>query len=283
MAKCCVLVLAGMAFSHASAQDSVVRVDLPDGQRMELVWVEGGTFTMGSNDARGVDKRYESTRPEHTVGVGGCYMGRSEVTQGQWRAVMGENPSHFTGNDSLPVEQVTWADAQRFVTLLSQLTGFLFRLPTEAEWEYAARGGNRADGQPYAGCDRNHLPEYAWFCVNSEGHTHPVGRLRPNALGLYDMGGNVAEWCSDWMAPYMEAAQKDPRGPKEGDSRVLRGGHYNSTSPGCAVFDRGWYVPTGKTEYYGLRVAMEPGEDEAEEPVVEPVGKDMKERRGVRP
>lgn len=283
MAKCCVLVLAGMAFSHASAQDSVVRVDLPDGQRMELVWVERGTFTMGSNDARGVDKRYESTRPEHTVGVGGCYMGRYEVTQGQWRAVMGENPSHFTGNDSLPVEQVTWADAQRFVTLLSQLTGFLFRLPTEAEWEYAARGGNRADGQPYAGCDRNHLPEYAWFCVNSEGHTHPVGRLRPNALGLYDMGGNVAEWCSDWMAPYMEAAQKDPRGPKEGDSRVLRGGHYNSTSPGCAVFDRGWYVPTGKTEYYGLRVAMEPGEDEAEEPVVEPVGKDMKERRGVRP
>lgn len=283
MAKCCVLVLAGMAFSHASAQDSVVRVDLPDGQRMELVWVEGGTFTMGSNDARGVDKRYESTRPEHTVGVGGCYMGRYEVTQGQWRAVMGENPSHFTGSDSLPVEQVTWADAQRFVTLLSQLTGFLFRLPTEAEWEYAARGGNRADGQPYAGCDRNHLPEYAWFCVNSEGHTHPVGRLRPNALGLYDMGGNVAEWCSDWMAPYMEAEQKDPRGPKEGDSRVLRGGHYNSTSPGCAVFDRGWYVPTGKTEYYGLRVAMEPGEDEAEEPVVEPVGKDMKERRGVRP
>ena len=287
MAKCCVLVLAGMAFSHASAQDSVVRVDLPDDQRMELVWVEGGTFTMGSNDARGVDKRYESTRPEHTVGVGGCYMGRYEVTQGQWRAVMGENPSHFTGNDSLPVEQVTWADAQRFVTLLSQLTGFLFRLPTEAEWEYAARGGNRADGQPYAGCDRNHLPEYAWFCVNSEGHTHPVGRLRPNVLGLYDMGGNVAEWCSDWMAPYMEAAQKDPRGPKEGDSRVLRGGHYNSTSPGCAVFDRGWYVPTGKTEYYGLRVAMEPGEDEAEEPVVEPVvepvGKDMKERRGVRP
>lgn len=283
MAKCCVLVLAGMAFSHASAQDSVVRVDLPDGQRMELVWVEGGTFTMGSNDARGVDKRYESTRPEHTVGVGGCYMGRYEVTQGQWRAVMGENPSHFTGSDSLPVEQVTWADAQRFVTLLSQLTGLLFRLPTEAEWEYAARGGNRADGQPYAGCDRNHLPEYAWFCVNSEGHTHPVGRLRPNVLGLYDMGGNVAEWCSDWMAPYMEAAQKDPRGPKEGDSRVLRGGHYNSTSPGCAVFDRGWYVPTGKTEYYGLRVAMEPGEDEAEEPVVEPVGKDMKERRGVRP
>lgn len=283
MAKCCVLVLAGMAFSHASAQDSVVRVDLPDGQRMELVWVEGGTFTMGSNDARGVDKRYESTRPEHTVGVGGCYMGRYEVTQGQWRAVMGENPSHFTGNDSLPVEQVTWADAQRFVTLLSQLTGFLFRLPTEAEWEYAARGGNRADGQPYAGCDRNHLPEYAWFCVNSEGHTHPVGRLRPNALGLYDMGGNVAEWCSDWMSPYIEAAQKDPRGPKEGDSRVLRGGHYNSTSPGCAVFDRGWYVPTGKTEYYGLRVAMEPGDDEAEEPVVEPVGKDMKERRGVRP
>lgn len=246
--------------SGLQAQDSVLRIDMPEGQRMELVWVEGGTFTMGSNDARGVDKRYESTRPEHTVTVRGCYMGRYEVTQAQWRAVMGENPSHFSGNDSLPVETVTWTDAQRFAAMLSQMTGHRFRLPTEAEWEYAARGGNSADGQPYAGCDRNHLPEYAWFCVNSEGHTHPVGRLKSNAKGLHDMSGNVAEWCSDWMAPYTEAALSDPRGPREGDSRVLRGGHYNSTSPGCAVFDRGWYVPTGKTEYYGLRVVMEPDE-----------------------
>ena len=256
IAAIALLLSAGHVFGQQ--RDSVARVDLPEGQQMELVWVEGGTYTMGSNEARGVDKRYESTRPEHTVHVGGCYVGRYEVTQAQWRVVMGENPSHFSGNDSLPVEQVTWTDAQRFVALLSQMTGHRFRLPTEAEWEYAARGGNRADGQPYAGCDRNRLPEYAWFCVNSDGHTHPVGRLMPNTLGLYDMGGNVAEWCSDWMAPYTDSEQKDPRGPKDGDSRILRGGHYNSTSPGCAVFDRGWYVPTGKTEYYGLRVVMEP-------------------------
>ena len=274
-----VAILFASLAARGQQRDSVVRVELPEGLSIEMRWVEGGTFTMGSNEAQGVDKRYESTRPEHTVTVDGCYMGCYEVTQGQWRAVMGENPSHFRG-DSLPVEQVTWADAQRFVTLLSQLTGRRFRLPTEAEWEFAAMGGVRSvKGMPYAGCDRNHLTEYAWFCINSEGHTHPVGRLLPNALGLYDMGGNVAEWCSDWMAPYTEAAQSNPRGPSDGDSRVLRGGHYNSTSPGCAVFDRGWYVPTGKTEYYGLRVVMEPDEEESEEPAEEPLDYRSREKR----
>lgn len=249
--------------ARGQQRDSVLRVDLPEGQSIEMRWVEGGSFTMGSNDGRGVDKQYDYTRPEHLVTVGGFYIGRHEVTQGVWRAVMGENPSRFTGNDSLPVEQVTWADAQRFVTLLSQMTGHRFRLPTEAEWEYAARGG---EALPYAGCDRNYLVEYAWYCVNSENTTHPVGRLKPNALGLYDMCGNVAEWCSDWMEPYTDAPLTNPRGPKEGDSRILRGGHYNSTSPCCAVFDRGWYVPTGKTEYYGLRVVMEAEEEGDAEP-----------------
>lgn len=251
--------------AYGQGGDSIVRVELPEGQCVELVWVEGGEFTMGSDDGAGVEKRYEYTRPAHKVTVGGFYMGRYEVTQGVWRTVMGEEPSRFKGGDSLPVEQVTWTDAQRFVTLLSQMTGRRFRLPTEAEWEYAARGGvksyePRGKGLPFAGCERKQLTEYAWFCVNGEGHTHPVGRLLPNALGLYDMSGNVAEWCSDWMADYVAEEQKEPQGPKEGDSRILRGGHYNSTSPGCAVFDRGWYVPSGKTEYYGLRVVMEGGE-----------------------
>ena len=246
------LLLTALA-AHGQQRDSVVRVELPESQSIEMVWVEGGTFTMGSDDGAGVEKQYEYTRPAHKVTVGGFYMGRFEVTQGVWRAVMGEEPSWFKG-DMLPVEQVTWTEAQRFVTLLSQLTGQRFRLPTEAEWEYAARGGKEL---PFAGCERKQLTEYAWFCINSEGHTHPVGQLLPNALGLYDMSGNVAEWCSDWMEPYTDAEQNDPRGPKEGDSRILRGGHYNSTSPGCAVFDRGWYVPSGKTEYYGLRLVME--------------------------
>ena len=267
--KIVLLVCAGIVFNFqfsivncAQAQDSVLLVDLPEGQRLEMVWVEGGTFTMGSNAARGVSHNYEASRPEHSVTVDGFFMGRLEVTQGVWRAVMGVNPSKFTGNDSLPVEQVLWADAQQFVTLLSQLTGRRFRLPTEAEWEYAARGGVKArKGEPFAGCQRGQLEHHAWFCVNSERTTHRVGMLEPNELGLYDMSGNVAEWCSDWMEPYDANPQVNPRGGRVGSSRVLRGGHYNSTSPGCAVFDRGWYVPSGKTEYYGLRVVMEAEEE----------------------
>lgn len=241
--------------------DSVLVVDLPEGQHVELVWVDGGTFTMGSNTARGVSHNYEASRPEHTVTVGGFYMSRFEVTQGLWRAVMGENPSKFTGNDSLPVEQVLWAEAQRFTVLLSQMTGHRFRLPTEAEWEYAARGGKKArKGEPFAGCSRGALERHAWFCVNSERTTHPVGQLEPNELGLHDMSGNVAEWCSDWMEPYGTEALENPRGGRVGSSRVLRGGHYNSVSAACTVYDRSWYTPSATSEYYGLRLVME-GED----------------------
>ena len=263
--KIVLLVCASIVFNFqfsiincAKAQDSVLLVDLPEGQRLEMVWVEGGTFTMGSNAARGVSHNYEASRPEHSVTVDGFFMGRLEVTQGVWRAVMGVNPSKFTGNDSLPVEQVLWADAQQFVTLLSQLTGRRFRLPTEAEWEYAARGGMKArKGEPFAGCQRGQLEHHAWFCVNSERTTHQVGMLEPNELGLYDMSGNVAEWCSDWMEPYDANPQVNPRGGRVGSSRVLRGGHYNSVSAACTVYDRSWYTPSATSEYFGLRVVME--------------------------
>ena len=243
------------------AQDSVRVVELPEGQRLEMVWVEGGTFTMGSNAARGVSHNYEASRPEHRVTVDGFFMARFEVTQGVWRAVMGENPSRFATGDSLPVEQVSWADALRFVTLLSQATGHRFRLPTEAEWEYAARGGTKAKETPFAGCGRGQLERHAWFCVNSERATHKVGSLLPNELGLHDMSGNVAEWCSDWMEPYGKEAQTNPRGARVGSSRVLRGGHYNSVSSACTVYDRSWYVPTATSEYFGLRVVMEGDEE----------------------
>ncbi len=239
---------------RAAAQDSVVRVEVPNGPVIEMVYVEGGTFTMGSNDAKGVANHYEATRPEHEVEVSSFFMGRYEVTQALWTALMGENPSNFRGSEQLPVENITWTQAQEFCMLLSQMTGRRFRLPTEAEWEFAARGGK---DYAFAGCERNGLDSCAWYCVNSEGRTHEVGRLRPNALGLYDMSGNVAEWCGDWMGVYSEARQSNPRGPQAGDSRIVRGGHYYSTSSSCAVFDRGWYVPTGKTEYYGLRLVME--------------------------
>lgn len=246
------------------AQDSVLTVDLADGQRIELVWVEGGSFTMGSDRAEGVSHNYESTRPEHRVTVGGYYICRYEVTQGVWKAVMGENPSKFQGGgeeDSLPVESINWTEAQQFVAMISQQTGRRFRLPTEAEWEFAARGGVRSQRQPFAGAARGQLEHYAWFCVNSDRRTHTVGSLAPNELGLYDMSGNVAEWCADWMEPYTSDEQQNPRGPSDGDSRVLRGGHYNSVSAACTVYDRGWYVPSGRSEYFGLRLVMDPDEE----------------------
>ena len=247
-------------FTSLRAQDSVVRVSVAEGVAIDMVWVKGGTFTMGNNETpKGVKLTYEASRPEHKVTVGNYYIGRFEVTQALWTAVMGENPSKFTGNDSLPVENVSWEEAQRFTILLSQLTGRRFRLPTEAEWEYAARGGVR--NYPFAGCERGQLDKYSWYCVNSERMTHPVGRLKPNAWGLYDMSGNVAEWCQDWMDAYTKEAQENPHGPREGENKILRGGHYNSTSPACTVYDRAWYLPMMKQEYFGLRVVMEESEN----------------------
>ena len=153
------------------AQDSIVM--LGDNVAIDLVWVEGGSFIMGNNETpKGVKLTYEESSPEHRVTVDGFFIGRFEVTQGQWKAVMGDNPSRFAGNDSLPVETVSWEEAQQFVTLLSQMTGKRFRLPYEAEWEYAARGGNKGRGLPYAGFVRATLDTSCWYCVNSERKTH---------------------------------------------------------------------------------------------------------------
>ena len=247
------------ARTQVVGEDSLYIADLPGGVQLEVVHVAGGTFTMGSNEANGLKVNYEASKPEHRVTVGDYYIGRFEVTQAQWIAVMGDNTSKFTGSDSLPVEQVSWEEAQQFCALLSQMTGRRFRLPTEAEWEYAARGGRYAKQTVFAGAAA--MAAAGWYCVNSEGHTHVVGQMKANELGLYDMSGNVSEWCLDWMAPYSDGEQHDPQGPRDGESRVLRGGHYNSTSPGCTVYDRGWYLPTGKYDYNGFRVVMEmPGE-----------------------
>ena len=238
------------------AQDSILTVQVAEGVNVEMVWVKGGIFTMGSNEApKGVKLNYEASRPEHKVTVANYYIGRFEVTQALWFAVMGENPSKFSSSDALmPVENISWDEAQRFTILLSQMTGRRFRLPTEAEWEYAARGGTKL---PFAGCERGQLDKYCWYCVNSERKTHPVGQLQPNPLGLYDMSGNVAEGCQDWMEAYSAESQENPRGPREGENKILRGGHYNSTSPACTVYDRSWYLPTMNQEYFGLRVVME--------------------------
>lgn len=274
---CKALILSFSLFlsSNMRAQDSIVT--LGDNVAIDLVWVEGGSFIMGNNETpKGVKLTYEESSPEHRVTVDGFFIGRFEVTQGQWKAVMGDNPSRFAGNDSLPVETVSWEEAQQFVTLLSQMTGKRFRLPYEAEWEYAARGGNKGRGLPYAGFVRATLDTSCWYCVNSKGCTHTVGSRMPNELGLFDICGNVAEWCQDWVDAYTAEEAVNPHGPREGEHKVLRGGHYSSTSATCTVYDRSWYIPTGKNETFGLRVVMEPST--AEEVIPEPaVKKEIKE------
>lgn len=225
--------------------------------------VEGGSFTMGCTRPKGEKNTYSDELPTHKVTLNGYYIGQYEVTQGLWKAVMGENPSKWIGNDSLPVEQVSWNDVQIFIARLSQMTGFRFRLPTEAEWEFAARGGTRSRGTVYPGV-RSQVWETCWSAMNSGGRSHPVGRLKPNELGLYDMGGNVLEWCSDWMEAYSAGPQTSPQGPKNGENRILRGGCFNSPTWACSVFERSWYLPDYGYSFFGFRLALDSAEREEE-------------------
>lgn len=243
--------------------DGSVDIKLND-LRIRMMRVPGGTFTMGCSRPSSLKHSYEADKPTHRVTVDSFYMGKYEVTQRLWVEVMGNNPSRWTHNDSLPVEQVSYADCQIFIARLSQMTGYRFRLPTEAEWEFAARGGNRSKGYVYPGCDGD-LGAVAWYGMNSGNVTHPVGRLKPNELGLYDMAGNVWEWCSDWYSDYTSAPQTNPRGPKHGENRILRGGSLNSPSWGCAVSDRSWYQPDRGYGFHGLRLVLDSVEEPEEE------------------
>ena len=223
-----------------------------------MVPVEGGTFHMGLTHAHSTEIAHDPERamPLHDVTLSDFYIGRYEVTQRLWKAVMGDNPSRFNGNDSLPVDQVSWTQIQIFIARLSQMTGYRFHLPTEAQWEYAARGGRKSYGHLYPGSTENFM-DYGWYCANSGNVTHIVGQRRPNELGLYDMGGNVAEWCSDWAGDYTADHQTNPRGPKQGENRIIRGGSINSPSWTCTVFDRSWYLPDYTYGCYGFRLALD--------------------------
>lgn len=243
--------------------DGALLVQL-DSVSFRMMPVEGGSFVMGCTHPRGEKHTYADELPTHKVTLNNYYMGQYEVTQALWVAVMGENPSKFTGSDSLPVEQVSWNEVQIFIARLSQITGYRFRLPTEAEWEFAARGGNRSHRTMYPGV-RNQLWECCWYGGNSGGHSHPVGRLLPNELGLYDMGGNVAEWCSDWMGRYSDQSQNCPQGPRQGENRILRGGCFNSPTWGCSVFERSWYLPDYGYSFYGFRLALDTAERDEDE------------------
>lgn len=237
-------------------------VDIPvNDLRIRMIRVDGGSFMMGCTRPNAVKHTYEESKPVHRVTVDTFYMAKYEVTQRLWREVMDNNPSRWKGNDSLPVEQVSYQDAQIFIARLSQITGYRFRLPTEAEWEYAARGGRYSKDCVFPGANGD-PGSVAWYGMNSGNHTHVVGRLKPNELGLHDMAGNVWEWCSDWFGDYPDSPQDNPRGPRKGEHRILRGGCINSPSWGCAVFDRSWYEPEFGYGFNGFRLVL----DSAEKP-----------------
>ena len=234
-----------------------------NGVSFQMVAVEGGTYTMGV-DSTAVESGMANVDelPAHEVTVSPFSIGQTEVTQELWQAVMGTNPSSFTGDLQRPVEQVSWDDCQEFIARLNAITGKNFRLPTEAEWEYAARGGNKSAGTVYAGSDD--LEEVAWYYGNSyavgpysaDYGTHTVGTKHANELGLYDMCGNVFEWCSDWYGTYNEEAQENPVGPETGVRRVTRGGSWFSVSRDSRITFRGNEAPTSRSYSLGLRLAM---------------------------
>ncbi|MDX2032716.1 MAG: formylglycine-generating enzyme family protein [Blastocatellia bacterium] len=228
------------------------RVDLGRGVTLELVGLSAGEFTMGGD-------RYDREKPRHRVRVSPFAIGKHQVTQAQWKAVMGEenNPSRFKGDD-LPVERVSWDDAHEFIRRLNKKTGQRFRLPTEAEWEYAARGGSLTEF--CFGDDEEQLAAYAWFGENSGLQTHPVGEKRPNPFGLFDVHGNVWEWCSDWFdRNYYGKLQKqvvvtDAQGPRTGSYRVIRGGSWSAHAVDCRSAYRYDWSPGYRYDHVGFRL-----------------------------
>lgn len=217
---------------------------------IEMVDVPGGTFVMGLDESM-AEHSYET--PEHQVTLSDFRIGKFEVTQKLWVAVMGDNPSSVKGDD-LPVESVSWNDIQLFIEKLNKMTGRKYRLPTEAEWEYAAKGGNKSAGYIYIG--GNNPDRETWNFNNSDHKSHEVGLLMPNELGIYDMGGNVQEWVQDWYAHYTEKVQKNPKGAKKSDiGKIIRGGCFSNlpeyNKPGCRFVSN----PNFKCPFIGFRLA----------------------------
>ncbi len=226
-----------------------------------MVAVKGGTFIMGATPEQGEDVN-EDEKPPHQVTLSDYHIGQTQVTQQLWQAVMGSNPSGFTGDPQRPVEQVSWKDCQEFISRLNALTGQHFRLPTEAEWEYAARGGNRSQGHMYSGSKT--LRDVAWYTKNSGGRsflsgkksTHPVATKDSNELELYDMSGNVLEWCQDRYSRYSANVQTDPTGSSDGYDRVCRGGSWYDYARDCRVSCRKFFGSFFTDDNIGLRLAL---------------------------
>lgn len=223
-----------------------------NGISFKMIRVDGGTFTMGATPEQGSDA-VDKEKPTHSVTLSTYYIGETEVTQELWQAVMGNNPS-IINESRWPVERVNWNDCQDFITKLNSLTGYNFRLPTEAEWEFAARGGNNSRGYKFAGS--NSIDVVAWYWDKSNDLAHNVAQKSPNELGLYDMSGNVWEWCQDWYGEYSSSSQSNPTGLTSGSYRVLRGGCWGSDAWYCRVSTRLSYSPGYSNFGLGLRLAL---------------------------
>jgi formylglycine-generating enzyme required for sulfatase activity len=216
---------------------------------IEMVFVEGGTFQMGF-----AGSKYYNGDFIHRVTLNDFYIGKYEITQAQWKAVMGANPSLQNDSDS-PVGRVSWEEVQEFIRRLNAHSGKNYRLPTEAEWEYAARGGNKTRGYKYAGSDN--LNDVAWYGKDANFEPQPVGRKQPNELGIYDMSGNVWEWCNDWYDDnyYANSPSLDPKGPSTGEQRVIRGGGWHVNLTNCEVAFRNKRKPDTRYSLIGFRLA----------------------------
>ena len=243
--------------SGTSSSGNTITIPVKNGISIEMVRVEAGTFIMGATPE--MKEPWDDEKPAHQVTLtNDYYIGKYEVTQALWKAVMGYNPSAFKG-DNLPVEQVSWDDCQEFISKLNSITGKTFRLPTEAEWEYAARGGNKSRGYQYSGS--NNISDVAWYKDNwykdnSDNKTHAVGSKQANELGIYDMSGNVWEWCQYWFGSYSSSSQVNPIGANSGSDRVFRGGGWYNNARFCRSSCRRNDEPGFRSRGLGLRLVL---------------------------
>ena len=229
---------------------AIVTLTMKPEVKFEMVLVEGGTFNMGSN------KDVEEEKPVHSVSVSNYSIGKYEVTQQQWFDIMGKNPAKFTECLQCPVESVSWNDISDFLQKLNTLSGKKYRLPTEAEWEYAARGGNKSKGFAFSGS--NKAEDVSWLGLNSTSKTHPVGEKIQNELGICDMSGNLYEWCNDFYDEtyYSRSPVSNPAGAEKGSYKILRGGCWISPASSCDVTSRRWELPSQVNDLHGFRLVL---------------------------